>query len=77
MYWAQELAAQNDDHGLKDTFTPVAKALEAELDVILEELNALKGTAVDLGGYYHPDAVKVKAAMRPSATFNAILDRVS
>ena len=77
LYWAQELAAQNDDHGLKDTFTPVAKALEAELDVILEELNALKGTAVDLGGYYHPDAVKVKAAMRPSATFNAILDRVS
>ena len=77
LYWAQELAAQNDDHGLKDTFTPVAKALEAKLDVILEELNASKGTAVDLGGYYHPDAVKVKAAMRPSATFNAILDRVS
>ena len=74
LYWAQELAAQNDDSVLKDKFTPVAKELETKLDVILEELNVSKGKAVDLGGYYRPDAAKVKAAMRPSATFNAILD---
>ena len=77
LYWAQELAAQNDDHALKDTFIPVAKELEAKLDVILQELNASKGKAIDLGGYYRPDQAKVKAAMRPSATFNAILDSVN
>ncbi|MEE2987336.1 MAG: NADP-dependent isocitrate dehydrogenase [Nitrospinota bacterium] len=74
LYWAQELAAQNDDSALKERFAPVAKDLEEKLDVILKELNAFKGKPVDLGGYYHQDPEKVKAAMRPSATFNAILD---
>jgi isocitrate dehydrogenase len=73
LYWAQELAAQSDDQSLKDHFTPVAKDLEAKLDVILEELKAVKGKPVDLGGYYHSDPKKVKAAMRPSATLNSIL----
>ena len=73
LYWAQELAAQNDDQALKDHFTPVAKDLEAKLDVILEELNTAKGKPVDLGGYFHSDPAKVKAAMRPSATLNSIL----
>ena len=77
LYWAQELAAQNDDQALKETFTPVARALETKLDVILEELNASKGKGVDLGGYYRTDPAKVKAAMRPSATFNAIVDGLS
>ena len=72
-YWAQELAAQNEDAALKEHFTPVAKELEAKLDVILEELNASKGKPVDLGGYFRPDPAKVKVAMRPSATFNKIL----
>ena len=72
-YWAQELAAQNDDKSLKDHFTPVAKELEAKLDVILEELTAAKGKPVDLGGYFRPDPKKVAAGMRPSATLNAIL----
>jgi isocitrate dehydrogenase len=74
LYWAQELAAQNDDQDLKRTFAPVAQALEAQVDVILQELQAVKGKPVDLGGYYHPDPAKMKAAMRPSATFNTILD---
>jgi isocitrate dehydrogenase len=74
LYWAQELAAQNDDQDLKKRFTPIAQALEANFEVILQELNATKGKPVDLGGYYHPDAEKVKTAMRPSATFNNILD---
>jgi len=73
LYWAEELAAQNDDQDLKKQFAPVARDLEKNLDVILKELNAAKGRPVDIGGYYHPDAEKVRAAMRPSATFNKIL----
>ncbi len=72
-YWAKELAAQNDDPALKEHFTPIAKELEAKLDVIINELNASKGKAIDIGGYFRPDPAKVAAAMRPSATFNKIL----
>ena len=77
LYWAQELAAQNDDQDLKRVFAPVAQELEANVDVILQELQAVKGKSVDLGGYYHPDPAKMKAAMRPSATFNTILDSLN
>ena len=73
LFWAQELAAQNDDSALKDHFAPIAKQLEEKLDVILKELNAAKGKPVDMGGYFHPDPEKIKAAMRPSKTFNTIL----
>lgn len=72
-YWAKALAEQNDDQTLKNHFTPVAKAIEENLDVILKELNTSKGKPVDLGGYFRTDPAKVKAAMRPSATFNKIL----
>ena len=74
LYWAQELAAQNDDQELKQLFAPVAQTLEAKIDEILQELSAAKGKPMELGGYYHPDPAKMQAAMRPSATFNAILD---
>jgi len=77
LYWAQELAAQNDDQEIKDRFAPVAQELEAKTDVIFEELNASKGQAKDIGGYYNPDDEKVKVAMRPSATFNSIVDSLS
>ena len=73
MYWAQELAAQNDDPALKEKFTPVAKELEANIEKILEEIKIIKGKPVDIGGYYHPCPDKVKAGMRPSATLNNIL----
>jgi isocitrate dehydrogenase len=73
MYWAQELAGQNDDADLKAKFAPVAKELEANIDKILEELKTVKGKAVDIGGYYHPCPDKIKAGMRPSATLNNIL----
>jgi isocitrate dehydrogenase len=76
-YWAQELAAQSDDQELKDRFTPVAKELESKLDTILKELSAAKGKAIDLGGYFRTDPAKVAASMRPSATFNAILDSLN
>jgi len=73
MYWAKELAAQNDDLDLKAKFAPVAKELEANIDTILEELKAIKGKPVDIGGYYHACSDKVKAGMRPSATLNKTL----
>ncbi|CCQ89490.1 Isocitrate dehydrogenase (NADP) [Nitrospina gracilis 3/211] len=76
LYWAQELAAQSDDADLKERFTPIAKQMEEKLETILKELQDAKGKPVDLGGYYHPDPKKVAAAMRPSKTFNSILDSI-
>jgi len=73
MYWAQELAAQSEDAELAEHFAPLAKALAENEDTIVAELNAVQGTAVDIGGYYYPDADKTVAVMRPSKTFNATL----
>ncbi|KQZ32577.1 NADP-dependent isocitrate dehydrogenase [Duganella sp. Root1480D1] len=73
MYWAQALAAQNDDAELKAKFAPLAKALAENEAKIVEELNSVQGTAMDIGGYYKPDTAKTAAVMRPSATFNAAL----
>ncbi|MDQ6968311.1 MAG: NADP-dependent isocitrate dehydrogenase, partial [Mariprofundaceae bacterium] len=76
MYWAQALAEQDDDQTLKMKFTPLAKHLAAQEQIIMEELNAAQGKAVDMGGYFHPDPEKLKKAMRPSAVFNAALTAV-
>ncbi|GAB2628722.1 NADP-dependent isocitrate dehydrogenase [Novilysobacter erysipheiresistens] len=76
MYWAQALAAQDEDAELKAKFAPLAKALTENEDKIVGELIAAQGKSVELGGYYHPDLAKVSAAMRPSATFNAALAEV-
>ncbi len=73
MYWAEALAAQDEDPELRDRFAPVAKALAENEDKINEELIVIQGQAMDIGGYYHPDHKKAEAAMRPSATLNAIL----
>ncbi|WP_426343323.1 NADP-dependent isocitrate dehydrogenase [Pseudoduganella sp. R-32] len=73
MYWAQALAAQNDDAELKAKFAPLAKSLAENEAKIVEELNSVQGGAMDIGGYYKPDAAKTSAVMRPSATFNAAL----
>lgn len=73
LYWAEALAAQSEDTALRDRFSKVAGALSSEETGIIEELNGAQGSAVDIGGYYHPDPEKVSAAMRPSATLNAIL----
>jgi isocitrate dehydrogenase len=77
LYWAKDLAAQNDDAELKAKFTPVAEQLEAKLDTIIGELNATNGQAMDIGGYYRTDPEKVAKAMRRSATFNSILDSLN
>ena len=73
LYWAQALAAQDDDAALKARFAPLAKALAGNEQKIVEELAAVQGKAVDIGGYYRPDVAKAAAAMRPSATFNDAL----
>jgi len=77
MYWAQALAAQDDDAALKATFAPLAKALTDNEAAIVGELNGAQGKPVDIAGYYHPDMAKVSAAMRPSTTFNAALAALS
>ncbi len=73
-YWAEELAKQTDDAELAAAFAPVAQQLADGEEQIVSELVAVQGKPVDLGGYYHADAAKVNAAMRPSATLNAIID---
>ena len=77
LYWAKELATQDDDAELKTKFTPVAEQLETKIDTIISELNATNGQAMDLGGYYRTDPKKVAKAMRRSATFNSILDSLN
>ena len=73
LYWAQALAAQDADASLKARFVPIAKALAENEAKIVAELLAVQGHAVDIGGYYRPDAEKMASALRPSATLNAVL----
>ncbi|HRH89467.1 MAG TPA: NADP-dependent isocitrate dehydrogenase, partial [Rubrivivax sp.] len=73
MYWAQELASQTEDAALAAHFAPLAKTLADNEGKIIAELAAVQGKPADIGGYYLADAAKVKAVMRPSATFNAAL----
>lgn len=73
MYWAEALAAQDEDAGLKAKFTPLAQLLTEKESDIVAELVAAQGSEQELGGYYRLDADKVSKAMRPSATFNAAL----
>ena len=73
LYWAEALAAQDADAGLKARFAPLARALRDSETRIVEELIAAQGKPVDMGGYYRPDLARLGAAMRPSATFNAAL----
>jgi isocitrate dehydrogenase len=76
LYWAQALAAQNDDAELKAHFAPLAKALADNEGKIIGELKDVQGKAMDIGGYYYPDPAKTEAVMRPSASFNAALDTI-
>jgi isocitrate dehydrogenase len=74
-YWAQALAEQDDDADLAAAFAPLAERLAADEEAILAELSEVQGGPVDLGGYYFVDRDRASAAMRPSATFNAALER--
>jgi len=73
MYWAQALAAQTEDAALAKQFAPLAQQLTANEKVIVDELAAVQGQAVDIGGYYQPDLAKLDTIMRPSKTLNAVL----
>jgi isocitrate dehydrogenase len=73
LYWAQALAAQTADPALAERFAPVAARLAEEEQRIVEELAAVQGSPIDVGGYYAPDQSLADAAMRPSATFNTAL----
>ena len=77
LYWAEALAAQSADQELQVRFTQVAKDLSGNEAQINAELLAAQGAPVDMGGYYHPDKVKVGKAMRPSATLNAIVTNMT
>ncbi|MBN6777613.1 NADP-dependent isocitrate dehydrogenase [Pseudoclavibacter alba] len=72
-FWAEELAKQTDDEALAAEFQEAAKQLTEQAEAIQQELAAVQGSPVDLGGYYRPDAEKVAKVMRPSSTFNSIL----
>ncbi len=74
LFWAQALAEQDTDAELKSKFTDLAKQLTDNEKKIVDELNSAQGDSVDIGGYYLPVADKALAAMRPSATFNKIID---
>ncbi|MEV6415216.1 NADP-dependent isocitrate dehydrogenase [Kribbella sp. NPDC051718] len=77
LYWAQELAAQTDDADLAKSFTQVAETLATNEQTIVDELIAVQGSPVDLGGYYQPDPAKAAAIMRPSKTWNDTLATLS
>ncbi|WP_405068895.1 NADP-dependent isocitrate dehydrogenase [Kribbella sp. NBC_01510] len=73
LYWAQELAKQTDDAELAKAFAPLAETLAVNEQTIIDELLAVQGSPVDLGGYYQPDPAKAAAVMRPSKTWNDAL----
>jgi isocitrate dehydrogenase len=75
LYWAQALAEQTVDPELQQRFAPLARELSENESKIVDELNAVQGQPVDIGGYYFPDPKRASQAMRPSPTFNALLQQ--
>ena len=76
VYWAQALAEQDKDTELKSRFASVAKKLDENADKIDQELIDCQGDAVDVGGYFRPDSTMAAKAMRPSQTYNSIIDSI-
>jgi isocitrate dehydrogenase len=76
MYWAEALAKQSKDVALKTKFTAIAQDLTASEKTIVNELNSIQGSPVNIDGYYYPNAEKVATAMRPSGTLNEILAQI-
>ena len=74
LYWAQELAAQSEDKDLQSAFAGLAKSLSENEQKIVQELKEVQGKSVDIGGYFLPDRKKMETVMRPSQTFNQIID---
>ena len=76
LYWAQELARQTADADLAAVFAPIAESLASQEEQIVAELTAVQGSPADIGGYYRPDVARVEAVMRPSETFNTVIDAI-
>ena len=76
MYWAQALAKQTKDSKLQEIFAPIAENLAKNETKIMQELNSIQGHAADLKGYYKPEVIEIKNIMRPSKTFNSILQTI-
>ena len=76
MYWAQELAAQNDDMELKNEFASIAEELTKNETIIVDEFNKIQGAPVNIDGYYEPNEALVSQAMRPSNIFNSLLNSI-
>jgi len=74
MWWAEAMATQTNDPSLASVFEPLARALTDAREEIIQELLDCQGKAMDIGGYYFPDPVLTSQAMRPSVTFNQIID---
>jgi isocitrate dehydrogenase len=76
LYWARELASQDDDGELAERFAPLAARLSEHEQTIVEELAAVQGSPVDIGGYYRPDLERMATVMRPSDTLNRALEEL-
>jgi isocitrate dehydrogenase len=77
LYWARELAEQDEDSELAERFTEVAEKLKRCEEQIVEELTSVQGSDVDVGGYYWPDPDRMEEAMRPSSTLNDVIDELA
>lgn len=77
MYFARALANQSTDSNIAAFFTPIADELESKQDSIRAEFNSAQGVKVELGGYYKFDDSKAEAIMRPSKSFNAVIERIA
>jgi isocitrate dehydrogenase len=76
MYWAEALAQQEEDLELKEQFSPISESLISSQEEIVSEFLDDQGKSVDAGGYYRPVDSMAESIMRPSATFNAIIDKL-
>jgi isocitrate dehydrogenase len=77
LYWAEALVEQKQDSELSSHFLPIARALTKNSDRILNELGRVQGEPQDIGGYYKPEFDKASVAMRPSSSFNEIIENIS
>ena len=76
MYWAEALAQQTKDKELQEIFAPIAEELSKNEQAIVSELNSAQGSPVNIDGYYKPDSRLLEKAMRPSKTFNRVLESI-
>ena len=76
LYWAESLSNQTDCLDLKNQFKDIYKSLSDKENNIIDEINSLQGTKVDLNGYFNTDDKRTKEVMRPSSTFNSIIDNI-